>query len=45
MMYKLVQYINNLLICCEFFDVGESIISLIIKEVKAINIVFKRIIV
>ncbi len=44
-MYKLVQDINNLLVCREFFDVGKSIISLIIEEVKAISIVFKRMIV
>jgi hypothetical protein len=44
-MYKFVQDINNLLVCQEFFDVGRSIISLIIKKVKAINIVFKRMIV
>jgi hypothetical protein len=44
-MYKLVQDTNNLLVCCECFDVGRSIISFIIEKVKAINNVFKRMIV
>jgi hypothetical protein len=44
-MYKLVQGINNLLVCHEFFDVGRYIISLIIEEVKAVSIMFKRMIV